>query len=255
MNLQINLFSEKKLLNKSERRFSLIRGYGFLLSDFISKDIILDCAFNSKDEIYVSSIKYALTNDRNHSYFLGANLDSHFNLEAMNVSKKSKGFVVVYSINKLLPIIFNLLCGSDVKKVSRIDGIDEISDSILNLDFSKDLYVNSLINVDANLDEYLKSFFMSDDSDVDQLKRFVSEINSMALNVIKYIVSYLETYSDLVVLSVDKSRILLSCSSTEVPTLDVEFNNFSYTLNPFITNEINGFYEFQNSFNFCEVVV
>lgn len=255
MNLQINLFSEDKLINKSERRFSLIRGYDFLLSDRISKDIILDCACNSRDEIYVSSIKYGLTNKRNHSYFLGANIDTHFNLEAMNVSKKSKGFVVVYSINKLLPIIFNLLCKSDPSLLSKIKGIDDISDCILNLDFSKDLYVNSLINVDSNLDEYLKSFFTSEDSDVDQLKRFVSTVNAMALDVIKYIMSYLETYSNMIVLSVDKSRILLSCSENTAPSLVVNFKGVSYKLNPLVINEINGFYNNHESFNFCEVIV
>lgn len=253
MNLQINLFSEKKLLNKSERRFSLMRRYEFMLSDSIPKDIILDSALNSKDEIYVSSIKYALANERSHSYFLGANLDTHFNLEAMNVSKKSKGFVVVYSINKLLPMVFNLLCGSDIETVSKVDGIDDISDSILNLDFTKDIYVNSLINADSNLDEYLKSFFATDDSDIEQLKRFVSQVNSKALEVIKYIISYLETYSDLVVMSVDKSRMLLSTSNDSAPSLSVSFNGHTYLLNPLITNDINGVINLSSSYNFCEV--
>lgn len=255
MNLQINLFSEKKLINKSERRFSLIRGYDFMLSDSIPKEVIMDSAFNSKDEIYVSSIKYALSNDRSHSYFLGANLDTHFNLEAMNVSKKSKGFVVVYSINKLLPVVFNLLCGSSIEAVSSVRGIDEISDCILNLDFTKDLYVNSLINVDSNLDEYLKSFFGNEDSDIEQLKRFVSQVNSKALEIIKYIISYLETYSDLVVMSVDKSRMLLSSSCGEVPSLVVSFNGSSYLLNPLVTNDINGVVNLSNDYNFCEVTM
>lgn len=254
MNLQINLFSEDKLINKSERRFSLIRGYDFLISNSISKDIILNYAFNSRDEIYSSTIKYGLSNERNYNYFLGAIIDTHFNLEAMNVSRKSKGFVVVYSINKLLPIILNIICKSSIEKVSSIDGIDDISDSILNLDFSKDLYINSLINVDNNLDDYLNSILLSGDSEVDQLKRLVSEINVVALNILKYIISHLETYSSLVVLSVDKSRILLSSSEPSVSCLEVSFNGFSYRLNPLVTNELNGFYKTKDSFNFCEVV-
>lgn len=254
MNLQINLFSEDKLINKTERRFSLIRRYGFDLSNSAPKDKILDSAYNSIDEIYVSSIKYGLDNPRSHSYLLGANIDTHFNLEAMNVSKKTKGFVVVYSINKILPIIFNLLCECDMDKISKIKGIDDISDSILNLDFTRDVYVDSLVHVDENLDSYLKTFFGVNDQSIEPLKNFVTDVNSMALTIIKYIVSYLETYSNLIVLSIDKSRILLSCSEKEVPSLEVSFKGFTYRLNPLVTDELNGFYKANPSFNYCEVI-
>lgn len=255
MNLLINLFSETQILNKSERRFSAIRNYDFYLSDVNYMDSALDSALKSKDEIYISSIKYGLLNERNNGYFLGANLDTHFNLEAMNISKRSRGYIVVYSVNKILPLIFNLLCGSDFETISMIEGIGDISDSILNLDFTRDLYVNSLLNVDDCLDEYLKSFFGSKDSSTVPLQRFVSQINSKTLEVIKYIVSHLESYSNLSVLSVDKSRIMLSSYNNEAPRLNIKFGEASYILNPLVSNSTEGIFEGSKEHNFCEVVL
>lgn len=254
MNLQINLFSEESLTRKSERRFSTIRNTKFELSDSVPKEILLDYAMSSRDDIYARSIKYGLSNNRSHEYILGANIDSHFNLEAMNVSKRSKGFIVVYSINTLLPLVLAQESGCDLEKLLNIEFIDEISDAILNLNFEKNLYLDYLSNVDEKLDSYLATFFLSSSTDIDCLKTFVSRINYCALNILKYIMSYLETYSNMIVLSVDKSRILLSSEESEAPSLDVSFLGQHYKLNPFITNELNGFHNSNVGFNFCEVI-
>ena len=252
--MQINLFSEDRLSNKCDRRFSLIRNHDFVLSESISKDLLLDYALRTNDELYAKSVKYGLSNARKQDIFLGANIDSHFNLECMNVSKKSKGFVVVYSIEKLLPLILNIGSDCDVKKLIELEGIDEISSSILNLDFEKNLYIDLLQNVDEKLDEYFNRFFNEFTSETECMKGFVSNVNYLALTVLKYIMSYLETYSNMIVLSIDKSRILLSCAEPEAPSLEITYNGISYRLNPFITNEVDGFHRGSKSFNFCEVI-
>lgn len=250
----INLFSDDAISRKADRRFSLLNNTKFSLAEGYKDDFIIHSANNTRDEIFVSSVKYALANSRNTSIIFGANVDSHFNLESMNVSKRSRGFVVVYSINNILPIILNILCGSDVKTVSNINGMSVISDSILNLNFRNDVCVNDLINKDENLDNYLKNRLMKDSNKVDNLQYLVSEINSTALIVLKYIMSYLETNSDLIVLSIDKSRILLSSDNENPPVIELEFNGNVYRLNPYVTDELNAFHRDSSNFNFCEVV-
>lgn len=250
----INLFSDDSVSKKADRRFSLLNNTKFYLAEGYKDEFIIHSANNTCDDVFISSVKYALSNNRSTSIIFGANIDSHFNLESMNVSRRSKGFVVVYSINNLLPVILNILCGSDIKTVSNISEMNKISDSILNLNFSNDACVNDLINKDKNLDDYLKNRLMKDSNKVDNLRYLVSEINSIALIVLKYIMSYLETNSDLIVLSIDKSRILLSSDNECPPVIELKFNGNVYRLNPYVTDELNAFHRDNSNFNFCEVV-
>lgn len=250
----INLFSDDSITRKADRRFSYNMNCESSIDENRDKNYVLMSALNTRDDVFISSVKYALNNRRSINFILGACIDSHFNLESMNVSKRSRGYVVVYSINNLLPIVLNMLCGCDIEKVANIKFINEISDSILNLNLDRTLYVNSLVHSDPNLDEYLKKYFGKDDYDVEYLKSFVSDINSKALYVLKYIMSHLETHSSLIFLSIDRSRILLSSDDDNPPVLEIEFNGVKYRLNPYVTDELNAFHRDCGNFNFCEVV-
>jgi len=252
MNLLVDLFNNSKILKQVNRRISYIKNIPYKLSSEVNKsDLVEYCRDFTNDFDYVANIQYCVENPRNCFSLLGTELDTHFSIEAMNVSSRARDYVVVYSLESLLPLVLSVCCGADPGVFKKVNDIDKISRSILELDFSEDCEINVLMGLDKNLDEFLNKFLNSSD-ELECLSSLVSVINSTALEILKYVVCHLESYSPMVILATDKSKVVLSSSIDKVEPLEIVFSGYKYVINPFITDEIFGYYRSQGKFRYLD---
>lgn len=247
----IDLFNNSKIQKQVNRRISYIKNNNYKLSSKINReDLIAYCLDFTNDFDFVGKIQYCLDNPRNCFNLLGSEVDTHFSLETLNVSSRARDYIVVYSIESLLPLILNICCDVDPLVLKDVDGVDCISKSILELDFSKDCTLHPLMNLDSRLDEFLDKFLSISSDEVECLSSIVSVINSTAMEVLNYIVCYLETYSPMVILSTDKSKIALSSCINKIEPLEIVFGGYKYIIEPFITDDIFGYYHNLGKFRY-----
>lgn len=245
-NLLVDLFSSEHLRKQVNRRISYIKNTDYSLSSNTSKtDLLNYCLeFTDYDNEFTRTIEYSLENPRNCFNVLGTEIDTHFSLETLNVSTRSRDFIAVYSIKNLLPLVLNILCGVDPLLFKDSKAIDDLSESILEIEFSGNCNLSTIMGIDSKLDSYLAKYLANTDDEVTALSAIVYEINSVAMEVLKYIVCHLESYSPLVVLATDRSKIVLSSNLSEVEQIELVFNGYKYILNPFVTNETFGYYKY-----------
>lgn len=252
MNLQINLFENKSIYNKMDFRYSSVIKRPIKMKDgFNLKEFISSCEqFIEDDYELVQNIKTGISDKRVVKDFWGSKLDNYFNLLACNTTQKFDSSIVVYSVQDLLPIFLSGLSKSKIQDLMAMENIEIYSRDLLEMSFTSDVNLVDFYGLSQELDSYLQNLFIVESNPQELLKLFINNINSYATKVLKYIAIYLETYSDLVFLSLDKSKIVFRSNLGTADVLDVRTSRFNFKLFPLIVKDEVEYFNNYKSFKY-----
>lgn len=252
MNLQISLFSNKSVSKKVEFRYSSVINRSFNLSEEINlEEFMNEFEFEFMDDKeLVKMIKESLNNGRVVRDFWGSKLDSYFNLYACNLNKKFDSKIVVYSVQDLLQMFISGLSKCDVNVLTSIPNIDKYSRDILEMEFLTDVSLVQFLGLSDELDNFIQHLFLQENNPQELLKLFIENVNTYMTRVLKYIAIYLETYSNLVFLALDKSKIIFRSGTGEADVLNIESSMFKYTLYPLVTEGYTEYFKKAKDFRF-----
>lgn len=257
MSLLLDLYSNSSVLKRVDLGIGNSRSKKPVLQSGIDKnDIIIDvesvCILDSD---YKESVITGIRNERSCFEFLNSYIDSYFNVYTLNVVDKFQDhYVHVYSLQNLLAVVLNHMCDFDVNNVDKIDNFDAFSKDILEMKFTENFYLKSLFGADPNLDEVIKDVCKSNSCELDILKDFISRVNTNMTNMLKYIGTYIESNTPMVLISIDKSKILFRSMHSEGEEVIVNYNGIQFKLNPLVSKEEFDYYKNYKGFNYGEVL-
>lgn len=201
------------------------------------------------DISFAESIMDSALNPRTCFDLLGASIDSYFNIYTLNIIDKFQDhYVVVYSLQDLLPLVLNHMCGCSLDAIKEIPSIDKISKDILEMKFDSEISLRSFIGLDRNLDDFIQNICIEDNSEFAVLSNFMTNVNRNMTNMLKYIAIAIESNSAMSFISIDKSKILFRSMREDIDEVICKYNNIEFKLNPLISKE--SFDYFRNSKDF-----
>lgn len=252
MSLQIDLFKDDNIKKTTEFRFRSVASREFTFpKEFDVKEFLKECNenLNPNDEKLERIIK-AVNRERVVKDYWGAVLDSHVDLFCCNAIKRYDSKVVVYSVRDLLPMFLSILSKSDVKPIMELDRIEEFSRDLLEMEFNSTVSLKDFIGLSSELDEYIQSLFLQQNNPKDLLKLFINNLNEVMSRILKYIAIHIETYTSLVFLSLDKSKIIFKSNLGDAEVLQINSPRFSYELFPLILDNCKEYFEQIDDFKF-----
>lgn len=196
MSLQIDLFSDKHLMDNTLKIMAPLTRREFKLSKSISE-------YNNMqpDSIYMKRhLKEVLTKynkPRSHYSRFGLKIDSHIELEKIGVGMDSKPYRIIISLEDSLDYLLHCVCNADIQAIyENVPDYKRISRGMLNIDF--DLLVglgfNALVGVDHNLDRYLNNLLQEYDDVRESVFYLYKVILEKAQAIISYIAVALKYY-------------------------------------------------------------
>ena len=145
--------------------------------------------------------------------------------------------------------------GNDTVNEEELNYIEEISKSTQATNDVIQIIKSYIDEFDENTSEekkesYLQNLFIVESNPQELLKLFINNINSYATRVLKYIAIYLETYSDLVFLSLDKSKIVFRSNLGTADVLYVRTSRINFKLFPLIVKDEVEYFNNYKSFKY-----
>lgn len=207
------------------------------------------------DISFAESILDSALNPRTCFDLLGASIDSYFNIYTLNIIDKFQDhYIVVYSLQDLLPLVLNHMCGCDIEAIMQINDLDVISRDILEMKFDSDISIRSFVGLDKNLDEFIQTICIEDNSEFAVLSNFMTNVNRNMTNMLKYIAIAIESNSAMSFISIDKSKILFRSMREDIDEVICKYNDIEFKLNPLITKESFDYFKKSKDFKYGELL-
>lgn len=257
MNLLLDLYSNQTVLKRMDLGIGNSRAkQPSYRPDLNLNDLLLsvqrECIM---DLNYCNSILDNARSDRSCFKFLNSFIDSYFNIYTLNVIDKFQDhYIYVYSLQNLLAVVLNHMCGFDLRNMDKIPNLDEFSVDTLEMYFSKDFYLKFLLGVDENLDNYIYDLSKTDNSEFELLKNFASNVNFNMTNMLKYIGTYIESKTIMSLMSIDKSKILFRSMRNDIEDVIVNYNGIQFQLHPLIVKDTFDYVKQYRNFKYGEIL-
>lgn len=254
--MQITLFDNNSVNRKIELRINSIMTRPFRFDENLNVNEFYEkCKSITKNDVeFLESIEDGLKYPREYKIFMGSAIDSHFNLYASKTYYKSGEYVVVYSMQDLLPMILSIISKCDLSPLSNMKDIDVISKDLLEMYFESGVSLIDFIMADDKLAEYIKVMGEGIKDEQSMLISFMINVNHLMTRMLKYLAVYLETYSNLVFVTMDKSKILFRSQRKDVEDLECSIGRFKFNLKPLVLGDNFDYFKNYKSFKFGEIV-
>lgn len=190
MNLQVDLFSDQSICKDMNRSYAVLFKKSFNLNNHIKQlknvDIPND-RYTQDIAKLIEKNKYSL---REYTYLLENTCDNLFHLECMGLSKLTRGYTHIVSLEDSLDYILYKLCEVDRKVIRSIPNYKQLSRAILNLDYEglEGFNLGCLMGLDKRLDNFLCKIYEESNKNND---KFVNTLFNKIFLITNGILRYL----------------------------------------------------------------
>lgn len=248
----ISLFNDDSILKKSNRRFSFVTNIPYrLCSNQDVQEVTTLVALESFYDLeLMRNINHSLNSSRVPFMLMGVPQDTHFELECLNISDRSKEYLVIISVEPLIGAAIKSLTSGNLADILSIDSLKDFSKMVSRLEFTEDFLISNLLGYSKEFDDYIKRLSSEYSNPTEFMETLVTSINSNLFGFSKYLASYIESYTDLSLLSFHGPYICCSSSVEFKEPITVEYLGDKFIINPYCTIGGLSFYRDRNDFDF-----
>lgn len=253
--MQIHLFDNNEIIRNLDLRINSTLTSKFTFrEDLDPSEYLRECGEKYiGDEDLIESLNVNLPLPRECQKFAGDLIDSHFNFYATKAHYMN-GYYVVYSSQDLLAFFLHMIFKCSYESINKLEALDVISRDLLEMTLNTDVNLVDFMECDDSIKEYVTELAKELESSQEVLLAFLININSYSTRILKYIAIYLATYTNLVFVSMDKSKIMFRSQRPDVEDLECTLGDSKFILKPLVIENDMDYYNQYKTFKFGEVI-